>query len=82
MKIEISDELYDVFVKLVEFMDSDGFPDNVQPIDPKTIVGWIEHGAEMYIVDYLNSCHDTWEQNEMFKDLEAAYDKYNKPFCG
>lgn len=82
MKIEISDGLYDVFVKMVTFMDSDGIPESVRPLNKKTIAGWIEHGAEMYVLEYLNSCRETWKTNKMFQELENAFETYNRPFIG
>ena len=82
MKIEISDELYNLAVKMVQFMRSDGVRENVQLVDQETVIGWIEHSAEMYICQYLNLCESAWKGKEMFKELEAAYDKYNKPWAG
>ena len=71
MKIEINDDLYCLFVKMVEFMQADG-----QPVNEKTVVGWIEHGAEMFAVEYMNNCEDVWNWNEQFRQFKTAYDKY------
>ena len=78
MKIEMNSNLFRLFVMLVEFMQSNGIQEDVQPVDERKAVGWIEHGAEMFLDEYLGNCHDVWNGNVMFAQLETAYREYKQ----
>lgn len=78
MQVEINDDLYKMFVKLIQFLRSNGIEDAIEPVAKSTVAGYIEEGAENLLVDYFNSNDSLWDWNQIYKELKEDYKKYKE----
>lgn len=78
MQVEINDDLYKMLVKLIQFLQSNGIEDAIEPVAKSTVSEYIEQGAENLLVYYLNSNDSLWDWNEQYKEIKNAYNKYKE----
>lgn len=76
MLVEIDNNLFDAYCKMVQFMQANGRKEDEEPVNISAVESWIEEGAGRFMQEYINNCADTWEGNEQFMEIERAFRTY------